>query len=203
MTPPGVLLVALTGGIATGKSYCLERFEELGAVTISADRLARDAVAPGTSGLAGVIERFGPSVLAADGSLDRPVLAAIVFADAHARRDLESIVHPRVYEVIRDWAATERSAGTVLVADVPLLYETGHEGDFGAVIVASCRPDQQIARLMARDGLTESEAQQRIASQMAIEEKVRRADYVIDTSGAHEDTDRAIRSVWDALQART
>lgn len=200
MTRPGVLLVALTGGIATGKSYCLARFSQLGAVSISADRLARDAVARGTSGLAGVIERFGPSVLAADGSLDRPALAAIVFADPQARRDLESIVHPRVYEAIREWAAGDHPAGTILVADIPLLYETGRERDFDKVVVASCRPDQQLARLRARDGLTAAAAQDRIASQMPIDEKVRRADYVIDTSGTFDDTEREIQAVWEALR---
>jgi dephospho-CoA kinase len=201
VTPPGVLLVALTGGIAAGKSYCLERFARLGAVTISADRLARDAVAPGTGGLAAVVERFGQSLLHEDGTLNRQALAAIVFADAGARRDLESIVHPRVYDAIREWAASDHHSGTILIADIPLLYETGRERDFAKTIVASCRPDQQIARLIARDRLTPSEAQRRIASQMPLEEKARRADYVIDTSGTFDETDRGIQTVWHALRS--
>jgi dephospho-CoA kinase len=197
-----VPLVALTGGIATGKTHCLNRFEGLGAKTISADRLARDVVAPGTPGLAAVVERFGPDMVRGDGSLDRARLASVVFVDPDARRDLEAIVHPAVYAAIRTWADRELPAGRVLIADVPLLYETGREQEFDAVIVAACRPDQQLQRVVARDGLTELEAKQRIASQLPIEEKARRADYVIDTSGSFEDTEKAILRVWNALRAR-
>jgi dephospho-CoA kinase len=201
VTPPGVLLVALTGGIATGKSYCLERFTRLGAITISADRLARDAVVPGSIGLAAVVERFGPSMLGDDGTLNRAALASIVFADADARRELESIVHPHVYRAIRDWAAGDHPAGSVLIADIPLLYETGREADFDKVVVAACRADQQLARLMARDGISDAEARRRLASQLPIDEKARRADYVIDTSGTFADTDRGIQFVWDRLRS--
>lgn len=202
MAQPGVPLVALTGGIATGKTHCLNRFAELGARTISADHLARDVVAPGTPGLEAVARRFGPDVLDADGALNRARLAAIIFADQDARRDLEAIVHPAVYAAIREWAERERMPGAILIADIPLLYETGREQDFDAVIVAACQPAQQLQRVMARDGLSDSEARQRIASQLPLEEKARRAGYVIDTSGSVEDTDRAIRQVWDALRTR-
>jgi dephospho-CoA kinase len=196
-----VLLVALTGGIATGKSHCLDRLAQLGAVTISADQLARAAVAPGTRGLDLVIERFGRGVLHEDGTLNREALAGVVFADAAARRDLEAIVHPRVYDEIREWASGDYPPGTILIADIPLLYETGRDRDFEQVIVAACRPDQQLARLVGRDGLTPAEAQQRVDSQMPIAEKVGRATYVIDTSGTYEDTDRGIQSVWKALRS--
>lgn len=194
-------LVALTGGIATGKTSCLTRFQALGAKTISADQVARDVVAPGTSGLAAVVGRFGPHVLRPDGTLDRPKLGALVFGDAEARRDLERIVHPQVYAAIRAWAARERARGAILIADVPLLYETGREHDFDAVIVAACPPAQQLQRLIARDNLSESDARERIGSQLPIEEKVRRADYVIDTSGTYEGTYREVRRVWNALRA--
>lgn len=194
-----MLLVALTGGIATGKTHCLNRFQELGARTVSADQLARDVVAPGTPGLAAVVDRFGTDMLRDDGTLDRGRLASVVFADPPARRDLEAIVHPAVYAAIRAWAERERASGALLIADIPLLYETGREKDFDAVIVATCQAEQQLQRVMARDGLSESEARQRIASQLPLEDKVRRADYVIDTSGTVEDTDLAVAKVWHAL----
>ena len=110
---------ALTGGIATGKSYCLARFAQLGAATIDADRLARDVVAPGTTGLAKVVERFGQGILRVDGTLDRPALGRIVFADRTARADLEAIIHPEVYRRIGDWFANLPSGTRVAIADIP------------------------------------------------------------------------------------
>src|SRR4029453_7090658 len=131
---------ALTGGIATGKSYCLSRFAALGAAVIDADLLARDAVSAGSPGLARVVERFGPGVLHGDGDLDRSALARIVFADRVARADLEAIVHPEVYRRVSEWFA-DLPAGTALaIADIPLLFETGHQHDYDVVIVCACRP---------------------------------------------------------------
>lgn len=196
-----MLRVALTGGIATGKTYCLTRLAALGAPVVDADRLARDAVAPGTPGLSAVVARFGPEVLAAGGGLDRPRVAAIVFADPDARRDLERIVHPIVYRGIRQWADGLAAAGRPLaIADVPLLYETGHDRDFDRVVVVACPPDQQVRRLAGRNRLNESEARRRLAVQWPIERKRAAADYVIDTGGAFEDTDRQVEEVWSALQ---
>jgi len=196
-----MLRVALTGGIATGKTYCLARLAALGAPVIDADRLARDAVAPGTTGLAAVTARFGSEVLEPDGALDRARLAAIVFADPDARRDLERIIHPIVYRGISDWTAGLASAGRPLaVADVPLLYETGHDRDFDRVVVAACPPDLQVRRLAGRDGLAEPEARRRLAAQWPIERKRASADYVIDTGGTLEATDRQVEDVWAALQ---
>jgi len=178
---------ALTGGIATGKSRCLAAFAALGVPTIDADQLARDVVAPGTPGLQAVVDRFGGDVLAGDGTLDREALGAIVFADTLARHDLEGIIHPAVYTAIERWFATlEAPLG---IADIPLLFETERESDFDVVIVAACRPDQQLARLMTRSGLSEADARARIAAQMPLANKVARADYVIDTSGTLEETD--------------
>src|SRR5215471_9486265 len=114
--------VALTGGIATGKSYCLARFAELGAATIDADLLAREAVAPGSAGLKAVADRFGAGVLAADGSLDRAALGRIVFADPKARAALEAIVHPEVYRRIQEWYANLPSGTPVAIADIPLVF---------------------------------------------------------------------------------
>lgn len=196
-----MLRVALTGGIATGKSYCLAQFAALGAATIDADQLARDAVKPGSPGLAAVAERFGASVLGPDGSLDRPALAAIVFSDSSARAELEAIIHPRVYRAIRDWVANLPAATRAAMADIPLLFETGHVHDFDTVVVCACSADEQIRRLMARDRLTEADARARLAAQWPIEEKVKRANHVIRTDGSFAETDAQIRAIYQALTA--
>jgi dephospho-CoA kinase len=190
-----VIRVALTGGIATGKSYVRARFEDLGVPTIDADALARDAVAPGTPGLAAVLTRFGPGVLDLDRQLNRAALGAIVFADDRARRDLEAIIHPVVRRAIHDWYRTLDPATPVAIAEIPLLYETGRDGEFAAVVVAACDPERQVARLMARDGIDADAARQRIAAQWPVEEKVRRAAYVVKTDGTYADTDAQVRAV--------
>jgi dephospho-CoA kinase len=195
-----VVQAALTGGIATGKSYCLARLAALGAPTIDADQLARLAVAPGSPGLAAVVGRFGAGMLREDGTLDRPALARIIFADRVARADLEAIIHPDVYRRIRDWFAQLPLTTAVAVADIPLLFETGHEFDFDAVLVAACSADEQLRRLMTRDGLSESDARARLAAQFPIDEKVRRATYVIRTDGDFADTDAEIERVYRQLR---
>ena len=194
-----MLEVALTGGIATGKSYCLKRLGDLGMPTIDADRLARLALAPATPGLAAVVERFGASLLRDDGTLDRAALARIVFSDRTARADLEAIVHPDVYRRIREWFGQLPFATPVAIADIPLLFETGHEHDFDCVVVAACSVDEQLRRLIERDGLEPADARARIAAQWPIDEKVRRADHVIRTDGSFAETDAAIDRVHDAL----
>jgi dephospho-CoA kinase len=194
-----MLQAALTGGIATGKSYCLERFEALGVPVVDADRLARLALAPGSPGLAAVVERFGDAVLRPDGTLDRAALAAIVFADRVARADLEAIVHPDVYRRIREWFGRLPPATVVAIADIPLLFETGHEHEFDKVIVAACSPEEQLRRLVVRNRLDEAEARNRLAAQWPIAEKVRRADYVIWTGDSFSETDAAVRRVYEAL----
>jgi dephospho-CoA kinase len=201
---PRILRVALTGGIATGKSYCLTRFAERGARTIDADVIAHRALAPGTTGLAAVVARFGQDVLQPHGELDRARLGRIVFEDAQARRDLEAITHPAVYGTITDWFASldqAPPAPPLGIADIPLLYETGHDRDFDRVIVVFCPPGVQLARLMKRNALSEDDAKRRIAAQMPIEEKARRGDFVVETSGAFADTDRQIEDVWTALKS--
>ena len=199
-----MLRVALTGGIASGKSHCLARFRELGAPAIDADVVAREVVVPGTPGLAAIVARFGGTILRQDGSLDRPALAGIVFGDPDARRDLEAIVHPAVYGAIRAWFTGLESGPAVppaAIADIPLLYETGHEADFDRVVVAACRPDEQLDRLVRGRGLTQEEAAMRIAAQMPIAEKARRADFVVDTSGSFAETDRQVDEVWRTLRS--
>jgi dephospho-CoA kinase len=194
--------VALTGGIATGKSHVRARFETLGIPTIDADMLSRDAVAEGTPGLAAIVQRFGREVLLTSGALDRHALAAIVFADPAARRDLEAIVHPAVRKAMEAWFATlDPARHPFAVADIPLLYEVGRDRDFDVVVVAAADPGTQVRRVMARDGATEAEARQRVAAQLPIEEKVARADYVIRTDGTIEQTDQQVEDVVRALSA--
>ena len=199
---PDVGRIGLTGGIATGKSYVRGKFEELGVPTIDADILARRAVAIETDGLAAVVKRFGRDVLEPSGSLDRRRLGQIVFADANARRDLEAIIHPFVRAEADAWFrrlgdTTHRFA----IADIPLLYETGGDALYDAIIVTACAPEEQVRRVMARDKVTEAEARQRLSAQLPIDEKVRRADYVIRTDGSHAETDRQVQRVYDELSA--
>ncbi len=198
-----MLLAALTGGIATGKSYCIARFAALGVPVIDADVLARDSVAVGTPGLSAIVDRFGAGILQPDGTLDRSALARIIFTNASARADLESIVHPDVYRRIREWSVNLPPHTRLAIADIPLLFETGHDHDFDKVIVCACEPAEQVRRLVARDGLTEEEARARLAAQWPIEEKVNRAHYVIRTDGTTAETDAQVRGVLGKLGARS
>jgi dephospho-CoA kinase len=195
-----MLKVALTGGIATGKSYVLEQFCRRGVPCLDADALAHGVMAPGTEATTAIAARFGQEMLAPDGSVDRTRLGPVVFADAVARRDLEAIVHPAVYRAItaglRAFELTD-DAGLAIV-DVPLLYETGAESKFDKVIVTECSPEVQVARLMAR-GLTESAARQRLAAQLPTRDKAARADFVIRTDGAFTETDSRVEQVLRAL----
>ena len=198
-----MLRVALTGGIATGKSYCLARFASLGVPVIDADLLAREAVAPGSPGLDAVIARFGRGVLSSDGTLDRPVLGKIVFAERDARAALEAIIHPEVRRRIRDWFATRPAATPFAIADIPLLFETGQEHDFDRVVVVACEPEEQLRRLMARDGLTEEDAQRRLAAQWPIQEKAARAHHVIKTDGTFAETEAQVQTLRESLISDT
>jgi dephospho-CoA kinase len=191
-----LLKVALTGGIATGKSYVLEHFRRRGVPCLDADSLAHGVTAPGTEATTAIAARFGADVLAADGSVDRAKLGPIVFADPAARLDLEALVHPAVYRAItaglRFFELLGESA--LAVVDVPLLYESGHADDFDRVIVTACPPEMQRARLLER-GLSEAEARQRVAAQWPPEEKARRATFVIRTDGTFEQTDRQVDEI--------
>jgi dephospho-CoA kinase len=196
-----MLKVALTGGIATGKSHVLEQFRQRGVPCLDADMLTHGVTAPGTEATAAIAARFGPGILAADGAVDRAKLAPIVFADASARRDLEAIVHPAVYRAI---AAGMRAFELIgddpfAIVAIPLLYETGAEKDFDKVIVTACAPEKQIARLVDR-GLTDAAARQRLAAQWPTEKKTARADFVIDTDGSLEETNAQVDAVARALQ---
>jgi dephospho-CoA kinase len=195
-----LLRAALTGGIATGKSYVRARVAGHGIPTLDADTLARDAVAPGSAGFAAVVARFGDAIVGPDGSLDRKALGAVVFADPQARTDLEAIIHPRVREATGTWLDRLAIAGESLaIVDIPLLFETGRDRDFDRVIVTSCPRSQQIARVVERDGLTPAQAEARIDAQLPTDEKVRRADFVIDTGGTFGDTNRQVDRVVEKL----
>jgi len=195
-----MLRVALTGGIATGKSYVLEQLRRRGVACLDADALVRGVQAAGTEATTAIAERFGAEILAPDGSVDRARLGPIVFGDASARRDLEAIVHPAVYRAIAaGLRGLELLGDPVAVVDVPLLYETGAEKDFDRVIVTACSVSTQMSRLRAR-GLAEDQARERLAAQWPTDRKVERADFVITTDGSFEDTDRQVDDVLRGLQ---
>lgn len=190
--------IGLTGGIASGKSTVARKLEQLGAVTIDADVLARDVVALGTEGLKAVVARFGKSVLAADGSLDRSALARVIFADPQARADLNAIIHPLVRERAAELEAAA-PAGAVVVHVIPLLVETGQQDRFDAVVVVDTTVEEQLRRLTRRDGLTQTEAEQRVAAQASREERLGAATHVIDSSGPVRETMRQVGELWRSL----
>jgi dephospho-CoA kinase len=197
-----MLKVALTGGIATGKSYVLAQFRNRGVPCLDADDLAHGVTASGTEATAAIAARFGADVLAPDGAVDRTRLGPIVFADPAARRDLEAIVHPAVYRAITAGLRAFELVGhdRFAIVDVPLLYESGAQKDFDRVIVTACLPATQLARLRER-GITDEAAQQRLAAQWPTDEKVSRADFVVTTDGSFEETNAQIADVYRALMA--
>lgn len=195
-----MLRVALTGGLASGKSYVRGRIASRGAPTIDADAVVHELFAPGSETSRDIVGLFGPGIVSGGGAIDRRALGALVFEDPVARRALEAIVHPRVYDRIARWMAAQAGCGAAwALAEIPLLFETGHEGDFDRVIVAACSPEEQVRRVAARDGLSESAARARLAAQWPIAEKVRRATDLIDTSGSPADADRQVDAVCAAL----
>lgn len=191
--------IALTGGIASGKSLVADELARLGAVIIDADVLARDVVAPGTDGLAELRKRFGDEILSPDGSLDRPALARIVFGDPEARAAVNGIIHPRVRARARELEAAAPS-GSVIVHVIPLLVEAGLVKGFETVWVVDVPVETQLARLMARNSLTEAEARARIDAQASREDRVAVADAVIDNSAGQVATIARVRSLWERLR---
>ncbi len=196
-----MLRVALTGGLASGKTTVAERWAEHGAVLIDSDVLAREVVEPGTPGLAAVRERFGDRVLAADGSLDRKALGAVVFADSQARKDLEGILHP----LIRARAAELQQAAApeaIVVQVIPLLAETGRTEGFDAIVVVDLPTETQLHRAMARDGSSAEQAGARIEAQAGRTERLAVADLVVDNSGDREQLLAEADRVWHELRRR-
>mgnify|MGYP006280246651 FL=1 len=192
--------IALTGGIATGKSYVATKLREAGVPMVDADVLAREVVEPGTPGLAAVRRRFGPDAVRRDGTMDRVRIAQIVFKDKRARLDLEAIIHPAVQKAVNDFFDSLPKRTPYAVADIPLLFETGREKQFDAVIVVACPRDMQLQRVMERNRLSKEDAERRLAAQLPIEKKLEKATYVIRTDGTFEDTNAQIASLLDRLK---
>lgn len=190
-----MLSIGLTGGIAAGKSLLAARFRELGAVLVDADRLARDVVAPGTPGLAAVVEHFGAGMLLPDGSLDRPRLGSIVFGDAGAREALNGIVHPLVRDAAREMK-NHAGPGAVVVQDIPLLVETGQGSNFHLVVVVQAPEDLRIARMVRDRGMSENEARARMAAQATDAQRKAAADVVIVNDGGQEHVLAAVDELW-------
>ncbi|MFE0628056.1 dephospho-CoA kinase [Streptomyces sp. NPDC058864] len=193
--------VGLTGGIGAGKSEVSRLLASYGAVLVDADRIAREVVEPGTPGLAAVVAEFGEGVLAADGSLDRPKLGAIVFSDPERLRALNAIVHP----LVRDRsAALEQAAGpdALVVHDVPLLTENALAPLYDVVVVVDAAPETQLDRLVRLRGMAEEDARARMAAQATREQRLAIADMVIDNDGPLEALEPQVRQVWEQLRQK-
>lgn len=193
--------VGLTGGIASGKSAVAARLAEHGALIIDADRLAREALEPGSSGFDEVISTFGRELVTDVGELDRAALGRVVFNDEEARKKLNAIVHPRV----RAAAARLRErapAGTVVVEDIPLLVETGQQDRFDLVLVVQAPESQRISRIVENRGATEEDARARIAAQATDAERAAAADVILNNSGTVEELRQQVDELYVKLQGR-
>lgn len=194
-----MLVIAMTGGIASGKSTVANRLRELGAVVLDADQLAREVVEPGQPALEEIRRTFGDEVITPEGRLDRPALAKIIFSDTDRRQQLEAIVHPRIRQRMKDDLDRLRTDPnvSVVICDIPLLFETGMSLEpFDRVLVVWAPVEQQIQRLKERNGLTAEESRARIAAQWPTEEKVKRADDVIDNSKDLPSTLHQVDQLW-------
>jgi dephospho-CoA kinase len=198
---PVATRIALTGGIASGKSAVADLLARHGAVIIDSDVLAREVVALGTPGLDAIAERFGPGVLAADGSLDRAALGRIVFADPEARTALEGITHPAIRER-SEWLREHAPEGAIVIDVIPLLVEAGLAERYDTVIVVDADEDTQLRRLMARSGLTREEAELRIAAQASRRRRRTVADEVVVNDGDRAELEARVDALWQRLRAR-
>ncbi len=194
------LVLGITGGIATGKSTVLRMLAELGAFTLSADEVARDVLAKGTDAYREVVERFGPGILAADGEVDRPALARIIFSDPVARADLNAITHPRIIQAILDhiarFRATPPSPDAVLAVEIPLLIECGMQDTVDEVVLVAAEQETQIGRLTRRSGISPDEAIRRISAQMPLSDKAKSSDRVIWNDGDMDDLRASVEALW-------
>ncbi len=196
--PPGMRVIGLTGGIATGKSTVALFFKEKGIPVIDADQLARDAVLPGTPALEQIISQFGRGVLTHDGQLDRKRMGALIFPDHGKRRRLEAILHPEIQKLAEERIAQAAEAGhRQLIYMAPLLIEAGAAGRVDTVWVVTVRPEVQLERLMRREGITSEQAGRMIASQMPLFEKERFGSVVIDNSGTKDETRSVLEAVFE------
>jgi dephospho-CoA kinase len=191
----------LTGGVATGKSTAARMFHSLGAKIVDADLIGHELLAKSLPAFSEIVERFGAAILDASGEISRPLLGEVVFADPEKLRELNAIVHPRIIARVEERAAelAAQASRAVILVDAALIFEAGIGGRFEKVIVTWCPPELQLARLMSK-GLTRDEAERRIAAQIPGEEKKRRADFVIDSSGPLEDTRRQVERVHSELR---
>jgi len=200
-----VQIIALTGGIASGKSTVSKRLAEHGAVIVDADLLAREVVEPGTPGLAAVRERFGDDVIAPDGSLDRPALGAVVFSDPVALTDLNAITHPAVWKAARDRFERARASDpeAIVVYDVPLLVEASAERPlrFDRVVVVETDRDERVRRLVAERGMDPDDAARRIDAQADDEQRRAVADVLIDNNGDRDALLSQVDALWERLRA--
>jgi len=198
-----VYLIALTGGIASGKSTVSERLSALGAVVIDADVLAREVVEPGTPALAEIASEFGTSMLRPDGSLDRAALGAVIFRDPEAREKLNSMTHPRIWHRVQELIAEaeQQDPDAVIVYDVPLLVEAGTDRDLNFDLVAVVHADAatRLRRLVELRGLEHDEAVHRVNSQASDAERLAIADVVIDNNGTLEDTLAQVDALWERV----
>lgn len=190
-----MLRIGLTGGIGSGKSSVAQRFSELGAVVVDADRVAREVVEPGTPGLAEVVGRFGRGVLADDGSLDRPALGAVVFADPAARSDLEAITHPLIARRTGELLAAAPPDG-ILVHDVPLLVEKGMGAAYHLVLAVAADEATRVTRLLHERGMTEADALGRIRAQATDQERIAAADVLLSNTGTREELVASVDRIW-------
>jgi dephospho-CoA kinase len=190
--------VGLTGGVASGKSTVAQILADLGAVVIDSDVLAREVVEPGSPGLAAVVAAFGDEVLAADGTLDRPALGAVVFADEGSRRTLEGILHPLIRERARELEEAA-SPGAIVVHDIPLLAETGQADRFEAVIVVDVPTESQIDRMTRLRGWSREDAERRVAAQARRDERLAAATHVVLNTGTKQDLRERVVEVFESL----
>jgi dephospho-CoA kinase len=197
-----MLPYGLTGGVASGKSTVALMFEQLGARVIDADRLGHELLRAPLPAYQAIRQSFGQEILDGSGEIDRSRLSAVVFGDPQKLRDLNAILHPRILERVEELAAQFRAQEphAVIIADAALIYEAGIAHRFTKILVAWCRPEQQIERLMAKAGISREEAERRINTQMPAEEKRRRADYAIDCSGNLESTRARVHTVYSELK---
>jgi dephospho-CoA kinase len=195
-----ILRVGLTGGIGSGKTTVARMFEEHGAFVVDADAIAHELTAPGSAVFDAIVARFGPAVLASDGSLDRGLLGQRVFADPHERRALEALVHPAVRAEAARRIASYGGSSPLAIFDAALLVETGAHRDCQRVVVVRCSEEMQLRRLLAR-GLDPAQAQARIAAQASLAEKLAVADHVIDTEGTLEATREQVGTIYAQIIA--
>ena len=190
--------VGLTGGVASGKSTVASVLGELGAVVVDSDQIAREVVAPGTSGLAAVVAAFGVGVLGDDGALDRAALGRLVFADPEARARLEQVVHPRVRARAAEVEA-KAAPGSLVVHDIPLLVETGQGERFPVVLVVDVPTEVQVERMVTDRGWSREDAESRIAAQASREERLAVATHVIDNTGSLADLRARVEEIYAGL----